>query len=331
MNGVACAHDVGAGDNRKVNRLDKVVDFVEGLVDGDLFLRLGSLKKIREWGFSGLIWGSNAGLKAGWVGGESWPSQVEDFHMYWDSERGEGIFHTSGVHQPWQMYTPKTTLPLICTEWGSTPPGQYRSETEVMFAGWAREKGVQVALSYCWMTRPDQLSTAKRPIDRTTWDQDPVRVSTNRIMALTMAAPKSGDLFWQNGNFRRRGNVHIEINGGWRNTDVGQSDRSICVIAWRGTKKALIYSGIDAQNTGASYEYIRDGVLFKQTAVGGLPVIEMATETPLKWWAGAANKIKEVWTLDTFTGKRLSKLPFLDKGDEKIIFRKGFWVEVVFE
>lgn len=290
------------------------------------------INKIQGWGYKGLIWGTNAGLEPGW---EDMPGDVEDFHFYGDSARGD-VWNTSPIKQPWQVYNPVSKKPLVSTEYGSLAPGNLRSESEAFFAGWYRDKGIQVALSFAYGTNESCWNTTYGPIGYQ-FDTDPVRVSTFRLMALAMAGG-TGQSNWGGGQYTRTGNPFISVVGDqpWINQYDGQaalgvSTRSVTAVYRVSDTKLLIYRGLDAQNTGAVFVHKADQVWWSQIVVGTAPAL-MSTQGLISIDWMNSYKVVDAYDLDWATGKRGKRLPVYDVNGtgytSKKIHTLGFWTEV---
>jgi hypothetical protein len=262
------------------------------------------LKKIRDFGYDGLVWGLNSGVDSNLMTtGRLF--NVEDVHVYWDHPYDKTFLNTSGVRQFWQ-FPPRrfTGRPWFCTEWGSLPYNRFRGETGLFFAAMMASSKASCVLSYALATNEGQMSSRLAPIDQMAFHTDPVRLATERAMVLLLRQPDSKvqtawnkkeglftyksplyDLAIQGQDSNRRADFLASLDG----KPTGMSSHML-----------LMRFG-DAQNSGFDSHLVKDKVVFAVDNRGAMPVREFPN-TDL-YEIHTSRKLR-AWALNPYTGAR---------------------------
>lgn len=271
---------------------------------------------IRATGYSGLIWAANSGIPDGW----KLPQPVDTHHEYWDHPYPPVYKNTSGLITR-DVHWPFNGKARINTEYGDLFPKPFRSETELYWASFARDNDVQMALSFAYGTNENCWNPEVQTMDTYAYHSDPVRVSTFRIMSLTMANPKGTPVRnWH--DFERTGVPYMKVAGDWQGV---RTVLSTMVSPYN--KSTLVYLGEDARMTGQLWtsSTIYDRLM---TSLGVLPIVEYATARQVS--VATSGTPSAVWVLDSFTGERKQAVSFT-YADGKVTFTAtgAFWYEVV--
>ncbi len=266
------------------------------------------LKRVRDIGYDGLVWGLNSGIDAQFAKTGA-IFNVEDFHIYWDHPQGDQYLNTSGVRQYWQFPArqfPKR--PWISTEWGSLAFNRLRGETGLFFAGQMENGGASCVLSFALATNEAMMAGKDGPLDQMALYTDPVRLATERVMVLLMRRPSApSQVNWnkQWGSYSYTSPKYkLEISGDEPNRRADFLGSLDAKPLQESTRMLLIRFG-DAQNTGFRSHVIRDKVVFKIDDRGTKPVRERALSNPFEFTTGRAPR---AWSLDPYTGQRKKEL-----------------------
>ncbi|MBC8063459.1 MAG: hypothetical protein H7Y17_01400 [Chlorobia bacterium] len=262
------------------------------------------LKKVRDTGYDGLVWGLNSEIDPQFLTtGRIF--NVEDFHEYWDHPQGKTFLNTSGVRQHWQLAQRRMpSRPWFSTEWGSLPYNKLRGETGLFFAGEMQRQGASCVLSFALATNEGMMSDRLAPIDQMAFHTDPVRLATERAMVLLLRKPSSpatvnwnrnaGTYTFQSPQYQ----INISGNEAKRRADfIGSLDGRALDSS---TRMLLIQFG-DAQNTGFKSHLVKDRVVFSADNRGSTPVREIPASTTFEL---KSNQTLKAWSLDPYTGTR---------------------------
>lgn len=265
---------------------------------------------VRNTGYKGLIWGINSGLAADSLVSAGKVFDVEDTHIYWDHPHDDTYLDTSGVRQHWQFPGRRLrSKPYFWTEWGSLAYNRLRGETGLFFAGQMAAQDASCVLSYALATNEGMMSSAQAPLDQFAFHSDPVRLATDRAMALLLRRPATdGQASWnkQAGSYAYRSTkylIDIQGNDGNRRADfLGSLDGTPIASA---SRLLLIRFG-DAQNSGFTSHVVKDRVVFEIDNRGSTPVRELVPRTTYEI---RSSKRLQAWALDPYSGARRKSVP----------------------
>jgi len=137
---------------------------------------------IRKCGYKGLIFGSNAIVQ----GGEMGDFANGHFYCGLEGQKDDEFFEIEYKDQPWNHPKPQP-LPVVATEIGHFWPASTRYQSEWQIVESLLKVKAQVIIMFAYVDNMDEWTSAKKPIDKDSFHNDPDRMETLARLVHRMA------------------------------------------------------------------------------------------------------------------------------------------------